>query len=288
MTAIGGNKIGKVYLGSAEVSKMYLGSELVYQNVVVPPNYFAFTALQDGTFTLSIPAGITTSNLSYVEYSTDEGLSWVKTNNTDDTAVTITTPTITTGNRVLWRGSGIRLATSASVRSSFTATGNFDASGYINSLCYGDAVKTNTVHTYRFLGLFWGNTKIKSAEGVVFPTGGATQLCTSMFRGCSNLTSAPLLSATSANQNMYREMYHSCTKLKRVVSLATSSGSGCYYNWLYKVPSTCLLVVNYNVSSSQLSTINTNNLTYIYYRPSDGKYFLSDKTTECDKDGNVI
>ena len=288
MTAIGNNKIGKVYLGSNEVSKMYLGSDLVYQNAVALPNYFAFTALQDGTFTLTIPAGLATSNLSYVEYSADEGETWVKTNNTDDAQVTITTPTITTGNRVLWRGSGIRYATSSSVKSVFTATGNFDASGYINSLCYGDAVKTNTVHTYRYLGLFYGNTKIKSAEDVIFPTNAATQLCTDMFRNCTNLTSAPLLPATSPSQNMYRQMYHSCKNLKRVVSLATSSGSGCYYNWLYNVPSSCLLVVNYDASSTQVSTINTNSLTYIYYRKSDGKYFLSDKNTECDKDGNVI
>lgn len=252
------------------------------------PNYFYFEALQDGTFTLTIHASLSTSDLSYVEYSTDMGDTWVKTNNIDSSTVTITTPTITTGNRVLWRGSGIRYSTSTSVFSRFTATGNFNAGGYINSLCYGDAVKTNTVSTYRYIYLFYSNTKLRSAEDVIFPTGSANQYCQGMFRLCSYLKSAPLLRATSTASNMYREMYYDCTRLERVVTLTTSSATGTYYNWLKNVPTTCLLVVNYNASASHITTINSNNLTYIFYRTSDGKYFLSDKTTECDKDGNPI
>lgn len=252
------------------------------------PNYFYFEALEDGTFTLTIHANINTSDLSYVEYSTDMGETWVTTNNIDGSTVTITTPTITTGNRVLWRGSGLRYATSVSVSSKFSATGKFNAGGYINSLCYGDAVKTNTVSTYRYTYMFYNNKKLLSAEDVIFPMGVAAQYCQGMFRLCSYLTSAPLLVATYATSNMYREIYYDCTRLKRVVTLTTSSTSGAYFNWIKNVPTTCLLVVNYNASDTHIATINTNNLTYIFYRTSDGKYFLSDKTTECDKDGNPI
>ena len=101
------------------------------------PNYLCFTALEDGTFTLRIGQQIGTVFYQYIEYSVDECETWNRTDNADNTEITVTTPTITTGNKVYWRGSGTYISNYFIVArySNFSSTGKFDASGNIASLC---------------------------------------------------------------------------------------------------------------------------------------------------------
>ncbi|MBO6272261.1 hypothetical protein J6O48_05705 [bacterium] len=70
-------------------------------------DYLTFEALEDGTFTMTLTAKLPTTCVESVSYSIDNGETWVTTNNVDNTIVTITTPTIMQGNKVIWKGTGV-------------------------------------------------------------------------------------------------------------------------------------------------------------------------------------
>ena len=57
-----------------------------------------------------------------------------------------------------------------------------------------------------------------------------------MFEGCTSLTSAPELKATTLAASCYSRMFYGCTKLSTVTMLAPSDQiskkSDCCYNWL--------------------------------------------------------
>ena len=182
--------------------------------------YLTFEALEDGTFTLSIPANVNSTYMTSVSYSTDNGKTWTTTN-VDSTAQTITTSTINAGNKVLWKGVGKQMAKSSSSNnySYFSSTGNFNASGNIMSLLYGDEFANQVVFpsgsTYNFAELFLNANKLISASNMVLP---ATTLASSCYRdifyGCKSLTTAPsILPATTLVGNCYRSMFSGCTSL---------------------------------------------------------------------------
>lgn len=193
-------------------------------------------------------------------YSTDGGVTW------SSLAAGASTPTIAAGNTIIWKANGLR-GISGNADSSypsngvgigrFSATGNFDAYGNIMSLWNGeDFAKSKNISYYFFAGLFYGCTKLVSAEDLVLPAMivdgysyawmfygctaltsapalPATHLSTGsyryMFRGCSNLTSAPALSAQTLSSYCYLGMFYGCSKLTSVPSLpATTLKSDCY------------------------------------------------------------
>ena len=85
--------------------------------------------------------------------------------------------------------------------------------------------------------MFYGCTSLTSA-----PELKATTLAGScydnMFYGCTSLTSAPELKATTLAVSCYNYMFSGCTKLSTVTMLAPSdqilNTISCCYNWLYK------------------------------------------------------
>lgn len=205
------------------------------------PDYLCFTAIDKGTFTLSIPAALTTSNLSYVEYSVDDCNTWVKTNNVTDTAVTITTPEIISGKKVYWRGSGIRTSnvnsSSATYCATFSSTGKYNVSGTLLSLLKGREITTSTTlsYNYTFSGLFRNDTHVVSAENLIFPTNTATYCYDYFFRGCTSLVTAPkILPAMTLSSYCYRNMFYGCTSLLRGPELPALTLVGqCYNNMFY-------------------------------------------------------
>jgi hypothetical protein len=60
-----------------------------------------------------------------------------------------------------------------------------------------------------------------------------------MFAGCTGLTTAPELPATTLADKCYNGMFYSCTNLNHITCLATDiSASGCTTYWVNGVPST--------------------------------------------------
>ena len=203
---------------------------------MLKPEYLTFEALENGTFTLSIPANVNSTYMTSVSYSTDDGENWTTTN-VDDTAQTITTPTINAGDKVLWKGVGKQMTKSTYDNnfSYFSSTGNFNVSGNIMSLLYGDEFAKQVVFpsgsTYNFCYLFRNNNKLISVENLILPATTLTKGCyQSMFSGCTSLATAPILPVTTLANNCYQYMFQGCTSLTTAPVLpATTLANSCYY-----------------------------------------------------------
>jgi hypothetical protein len=70
-----------------------------------------------------------------------------------------------------------------------------------------------------------------------------------MFSGCTSLTIAPELPATTLSNNCYQYMFNGCSNLKYIKCLAIDiSASNCTSNWVYGVSTSGLFVKNPNMT----------------------------------------
>ena len=168
-------------------------------------------------------------------------------------------------------------------------SGQYEFYGNIFSLMYGDDFigKTSFVNTaITFTQMFAGLTGLTSAENLILP---ATTLnegqykysmyygsykemfngCTSltiapklpattlsswcyanMFQGCTSLTTVPELPATTLANYCYQQMFNGCSSLNNIKCLATDiSATSCTYNWVDWVASAGTFVKDANMSS---------------------------------------
>ncbi len=184
--------------------------------------YLTFVALEDGTFTFSKNA---------VSYSLDNGKTWT------ELAKNTASPTVTAGNKIIWKGT-ITPASYSNI-GTFSATGNFDVQGNVMSLLYGDDFKGQTDLTGKnsvFYLLFHNNTKVINANNLSLPaTALAVNCYQNMFSGCTGLTTTPELPATALAVNCYYGMFNGCTSLTTAPSVlpATALAEQCYYDMFY-------------------------------------------------------
>ena len=181
--------------------------------------YLTFEAIENGTFTFT---GTSSNSLSY---SLDDGQTWTA------LASGTASPTVTAGNKIMWKGE--LTPTSNNGSGIFSATANFNVQGNIMSLLFGDDFTNQTDLTgkdYAFFNLFNQNTNIKSAKNLVLPATTLTRWCYSyMFYGCTSLVTAPTLPATTLASYCYNYMFSGCTSLKTAPTLpAETLASGCY------------------------------------------------------------
>lgn len=174
--------------------------------------YLTFEALEAGTF--SIP--------TEMSYSLDGGSTWTT------LAASTATPTIHSGEKILWR------KVANVINTTFTATGAFKVYGNVMSLLYGDNFIEEVNLTNRnsaFNNLFKSNIYITDASDLILP---ATTLSTScyanMFYGCTSLVTAPkILPATTLVAYCYSIMFYGCSKLEKSPILpATTLVKYCY------------------------------------------------------------
>lgn len=228
-------------------------------------DYLTFTALKNGTVTLTIAPSVDTSYLTSVAYSLDDGATWVTTNNTSS-QVTITTPTVTAGSTVKWKGIGTAYATGIDINyytwycSRFTATGSFSVSGNIMSLLFGDDYqgKVEISKDFAFSYLFYLANGITDVSNLLLPATTLGDGCYySMFRSCTDITTAPVLPATTLANNCYAYMFWGCWDLTTAPELpATTLKYGCYNQMFYgcdNLNSVKCLATNISASSSTSS-----------------------------------
>ena len=182
--------------------------------------YLTFRALENGTF------GFSPSQNYTVSYSLDSGTTW------SQLTSGASTPTIASGSTVMWKGSD----NTESNIGTFSSTGRFDAEGNAMSLLYGDNFSgQTTIGTSKFSQLFFGCSKLTSAENLVLP---ATTLGIScyqnMFSGCMGLTTPPQLPATNLAGSCYYGMFKNCYSLTTPPQLpATNLADYCYAQMFY-------------------------------------------------------
>lgn len=283
------------------------------------PNYLCFTALESGTFTLTINASVMSNILSYIEYSLD-GKSWVRIDNVSNQAVTITTPTVSAGDNVYWRGSGQGTSNNINWFSNFSSSGKFDVSGNLLSLVLGKNCDTETYNVINcmFCKLFQNNVNLVNAKDLILPTKLANNIFNSTFSGCSSLITPPPLHSASLMQNCYNNMFRgaafnvapelnadvvpaygyaylfiSCSNLTYIKCLATDiSATSATGYWIYGIPNSASCIFVQHIDATWTKN-NANGIptkwTVIYYDPDIDKYYLDQqRQTECDDHGNPI
>lgn len=262
-----GQEITEIPAFGHDITEVRAMGQLVWQKSI--PDYLCFTALEAGQFTLTIPAAVTPTYLSYVEWSKD-GRTWTRLT-VDDTAQSITTPIIPVGGKVYWRGSGSRMAYDYSVNkySVFSSTGTFDVSGDLRSLLFSDDFENvaTTNQRYCFTGLFYGASVVNASNLRLALTGNSAYMY--CFRGCTQLLHAPaLMEGNTIMQWQFHSTYDGCTNLVTGTDLqATSVGvRGCYYT--YK--SCTSLVKAPNISS--ITTIGNGGLSAMFHGCSSLTY----------------
>ena len=192
-----------------------IGKYVTHPIVDVP---LTFIALENGTFRFS---------QSGLSYSLDDGETWTA------LAANTNTPTVTAGNKIMWKNNTAMTPTSLNGIGYFSSTRAFDVEGNIMSLYYGSATigeKNLSGKTYAFYKLFI-NAKVRNAKKLKLPATTLANLCyQQMFVNCLSLTTAPsILPAMTLASNCYGGMFQGCTSLTETPQLpATTLANSCY------------------------------------------------------------
>lgn len=236
--------------------------------------YLTFIAQDNGTFTFNGTSGGDIVN-DTIYYSLDSGSTW------STLASGATSPTINSGNKIMWKG---ELQSYGGI-GTFSSSGRYSVEGNAMSLLYGDNfIGQTTIESTGVLEyLFQGSTGLTSVENMVLPAtslqracyfgmfSGCTALTTAMeilpftgtipqsayanmFYGCTSLTRAPelpgKLGSNSGNKDAYNRMFYGCSSLNYIKCLATSVPSNdygyprCTSSWVYGVAATGTFVKN--------------------------------------------
>ena len=221
MIKINDTDISGVYVGSSAATAIYLGSQQIWSSHNYANDYFTLKALESSTFSWAV---------DNVEYSLNDG-TWT----TWDSATTLS---VVADDKIRFRSS-----TNTSYNGlTISSTGRFDVEGNSMSLFYGDNFIDKTTFpgaSYNFQNLFNGNTYLVNAENLILPAISLTAWGTyqSMFEGCTSLTKAPELPATTMGSGSYQSMFKGCTSLIKAPSIlpTTTFGSkfSCYESMFY-------------------------------------------------------
>ena len=186
-----------------------------------PPDYLCFTAEEAGSTVAMAVSGTPTKGQAF-EYSTD-GTNW-----SVFTPVTTTITLANAGDKVYFRGDNTTVSESTSIYYKFVMSGKIAASGNIMSLLDKTCQSTTISNNYCYYYMFEGCTSLTTAPAL--PATTLANYCYSyMFRYCTSLTTAPALPATTLASGCYDRMFKDCTSLTTAPSLpATTLANYCY------------------------------------------------------------
>lgn len=205
--------------------------------------YFRTILEYQGSIEFKIPANVNTDYMTSISYSTDAGLTWTTTDNTSSD-ITITTPSLPIGSKILWKGIGQSMAKLNESDNYCNFTSNsaaFSIRGNIMSLIFGDDfVGQNSLSSkgqYTFYGLFQSCTTLISIDGLKLPATTLVDHCyREIFKGCTYLTltdpSTFSLPATTMTPYCYCGMFQNCSINFKGVSKnllhSTTLANNCY------------------------------------------------------------
>ena len=194
---------------------------------LIPLPYLSFIGNED--FTLKTYN--TTKNWDgTLEYSTDAS-TWNIWNGTEISSA---------GSKLYLRGTGNTKITGNSTDYKFVFTGTnalkIACEGDIENLLDYETVSAGghpTMASYCYYYMFYGCTSLTAAPELPATTL-AVNCYNGMFQGCTALTTAPALPATTLNRGCYLEMFYGCTSLTTAPALpATTLAVNCYRSMFY-------------------------------------------------------
>ena len=123
----------------------------------------------------------------------------------------------------------------------FSSTCRFNVCGLLSSLLYGydwtnrEFIWTKQpMKTTHFSYLFVNCDKLISTENLILPQEIVNYCYRGMFEGCTTLTTAPVLPATTLARLCYQNMFKGCTSLTTAPELpATTLADYCYSSMFY-------------------------------------------------------
>lgn len=227
-------------------------------------DYLTFEALEDGTIKLQynnlredadgddeyyelITEGIDIDN-NYIEYSTDNGNSWIKLTQVNWDSATIV---VSKGDKVLTRGVNNTFYVNGSsylnIFSFLQGTSHIKVYGNIKTI-YGEQELEQNCFSWLF-GNYSNLNKselLVDAQYLVLPYTTLASNCYSyMFYTCTSLTTAPVLPATTLVNYCYQGMLQGCGSLRYIKMMATNvSATNCLLSWVSGVASTGTFVKN--------------------------------------------
>ena len=150
----------------------------------------------------------------------------------------ITSGSIENKNAIYFRGVGNTKVTGvADTSGKWVITGqNVSCNGNIERLLNWEIVESGKhpeMADSCYTSMFYGCSRLTTAPSLPATTL-APRCYGSMFYGCSSLTTAPLLPATTLADSCYGSMFRNCSKLTTAPSLpATTLASSCYSSMFY-------------------------------------------------------
>lgn len=209
----------------------------VYQAAYVPSeSYLEFNITSGGTIYWFKGASATAKS---IEYSINGGNWTTVTSLTNSASTDTNTITVSNGDKVRFRGTNSTYCagTTMAYTNRFITTAKFDLHGNVMSLINSTSFANLTSFTdnYALLGLFYQQTGLTSASGMVLPATTLAERCyQSMFNGCTSLTAVPVLPATTLATACYNSMFQNCSSLTTAPDLLASTlKTNCYYHLFY-------------------------------------------------------
>ena len=197
---------------------------MIRDNLEVAPLYLTFSS--PSSFTLAV--NDTTKHWDgTLEYSTDAS-TW----STWDGATTLSSATSGSDNVLYLRGIGNTVIMGNKNSYKWVLTGsNIACTGNIENLLDYKTVKSGghpTMANYCYAHMFRGCTGLTQAPAL--PATTLAAYCYEyMFYGCTGLTQAPALPATTLKNYCYQYMFQGCTSLTQAPAMpATALAEGCY------------------------------------------------------------
>ena len=241
------------HLDPADPNTLYIiGGKVVYDAPKgYSKQYLTFEALEDGTIEFDIIPEINTDKVASVSYSTDNGATWITTNNQDDKEENLQiVVNVQAGDKVLWKGSAAAFAYGSDSGDGlyidggcfFTSSNNVNVYGNIMSLLYGDAFigKTELEEELTFAWLFADYNennepcKIVDASNLILPATTLSDGCyEGMFATVLLLHAPKVLPALTLAYGCYEDMFSGCSSLISPPELpATTLYKKCY-NYMF-------------------------------------------------------
>ena len=190
------------------------------ENTMDINNYLTIEALEDGLSAML--------NANACEYCIDGSGEWIP------LGASIYTPSINAGQKISFKAKDI-YPTSSNGIGLFTITKPCNLLGNCMSMLFGDNAATNfslNGYDYAFYRMFYECTNIRNVAKGFLPAMALSNNCYSnMFRGCTNLVSAPDLPATTVTSYAYYCMFYNCGNLSSapIIGATTLGYQCCYY-----------------------------------------------------------
>lgn len=191
-------------------------------------DYFTIEALEDGNLKVFFNTAFT------LNYSVNGG-EWVAISRTGGDDYNKTIPCLS-GDIIQFKSTA---ANDIETRSGLFKdnTIKFSAYGNIMSLRYGDNYYGKTFHTgswYSFQEMFNNSTGLQEANKIILPSNVVATCYSNMFQGCTSLTTAPELPATTLEGNCYSHMFDGCTSLTTAPELPANRLKAWCYAFMFQ------------------------------------------------------